>query len=93
MYYLHSDTVQPVGAFRFKTNRAMTLNVACKASNDGQNLTNSVTAQAGVAVTVNCAARAKELYNRRLEQPASCRHNLEPLAGDGERRGFAVIKR
>ena len=61
-FYLHSDTAQPANAFRFKTNRAVTLNVACKASNDGQNLTNSVTTQAGVPMTVGCAAPAKELY-------------------------------
>ena len=60
--YLHSDTAQAASAFRFTTNRAVTLLVACKASNDGQNLTNSITTQAGVPVTVNCAAPAKDLY-------------------------------
>ena len=61
-FYLHSDTAQPASAFKFKTNRAMTLLVACKASNDGQNLDNAITTQAGVTVSVNCPAPAKELY-------------------------------
>ena len=61
-FYLHSDSPQPISAFRFKTSRAMTLLVGCKASNDGQNLTNSITTQAGAIVNVACAAPAKELY-------------------------------
>ena len=61
-FYLHSDSAQPASAFKFKTSRAMTLSVACKASNDGQNLNNTITTQAGVTVTVNCAAPTKALH-------------------------------
>ncbi len=66
--YLHSDTAQAgdtaqaITAFQFKTNRVVTLLVACKVSNDGQNLTNFVTTQADTTVTVNCPASAKDLF-------------------------------
>ncbi len=61
-FYLHSETAQPASAFRFRTNRAVTLSLACKASNDGQRLGNTITTQAGVTVTVSCPAPAKELF-------------------------------
>ena len=60
--YLHSDTAQAATAFRFKTNRAMTLLVACKARNDPQNPNLSITTEPNVVVTVGCPAPAKELY-------------------------------
>ena len=84
-FYLYSDSAQTgITAFKFPTNCALKLGVACKATNDRQNITNIVTTQPKVAVTINCPATVKALFIQNASsnsQPTFAITNLELVKG------------